>query len=411
MKKHILSNSVISHGLGIALIFCYLVVLSGGEFSTLPEAVKYSIFSVLITYAAAASTLPQISKYLLVERKYYILPVLLTMFAILAGVIALTRLEYSRTIIVHGFTISFAWLYTSSLMRKNYKKLKLSAIDNFDLAIFKNHKNIEVIPLPLDRNIASIQSGLIVNLHKKLSAEDSKFVADCSINNIPVFHSESIREMIEGKVQTCHLSENAIGTLNPNPIYFNLKRIWESLLIIASAPITIPIMALTVLLIKIESPGPALFTQERVGQKGKSFKIYKFRSMTVKQPHDTDKFATEEQARITKIGKFIRKVRIDELPQFFNVLKGEMSLIGPRPEQESFVNKFEQDIPFYGYRHMVKPGITGWAQTVQGYADDTDSTREKLAHDLYYIKHLSFWLDMNIVLKTIRTMLTGFGAQ
>lgn len=217
--------------------------------------------------------------------------------------------------------------------------------------------------------------------------------------------------MIEGKVQTSHLSENGIGTLSPNPIYFNLKRIWESLLIIATFPITLPIMVITALLIKIENPGPAMFIQERVGQSGKTFQIFKFRSMTIKRVGDEDKFATQEQARITRVGKIIRKIRIDELPQFFNVLKGEMSLIGPRPEQESFVKQFETEIPFYGYRHMVKPGITGWAQTVQGYADDTDSTREKLAHDLYYIKHLSFWLDMNIVLKTIRTMLTGFGAK
>ncbi|MCG9597833.1 sugar transferase [Vibrio sp. Isolate25] len=411
MKKQILSNSVLCHGLGIALIFCYLLVLSGGKLSTLPETVKYSILSVLIAYTATASTLPQISKYMLVERKYYILPVLLTMFAILAGTIALTRLEYSRSILIHGFCISFAWLYIVSLMTKNYKKLKLSALENFDLAIFENHKNIDIIPLGQKRDITSIQSGLVVDLHKELSPEDSKFVADCSINNISVFHSESIREMIEGKVQTSHLSENAIGTLSPNPIYFNLKRVWESVLIIASFPITLPIMAITVILIKIENPGPAMFVQERVGQAGKTFRIYKFRSMTIKSSNTVDKFATEEQSRITKVGRVIRKVRIDELPQFFNVLKGEMSLIGPRPEQESFVKRFETEIPFYGYRHMVKPGITGWAQTVQGYADDTDSTREKLAHDLYYIKHLSFWLDMNIVIKTVKTMLTGFGAK
>ncbi len=133
--------------------------------------------------------------------------------------------------------------------------------------------------------------------------------------------------------------------------------------------------------------------------------------MSTRPKNAESKFATEEQARVTRIGKVIRKIRIDELPQFFNVLKGEMSLIGPRPEQESFVKKFEEEIPFYGYRHMVKPGITGWAQTVQGYADDTETTTQKLAYDLYYIKHLSFWLDMNIVIKTIRTMLTGFGAK
>ena len=115
--------------------------------------------------------------------------------------------------------------------------------------------------------------------------------------------------------------------------------------------------------------------------------------------------------RVTRVGKFIRKTRIDELPQFINVLKGDMSLIGPRPEQRAFVDQFEIDIPFYTYRHVVRPGITGWAQVTQGYAASEDETRIKLEHDFYYIKNFSLWLDILIVFKTIRTMLTGFGAR
>ncbi|MFW3379837.1 sugar transferase, partial [Glaesserella parasuis] len=120
--------------------------------------------------------------------------------------------------------------------------------------------------------------------------------------------------------------------------------------------------------------------------------------------------ATTNDMRITKVGKFIRKTRIDELPQFFNVLKGDMSLIGPRPEQKVFVDKFIKEIPFYNYRHIVKPGISGWAQVIQGYADVND-TKIKLQYDLYYIKNFSIWLDILIVFKTIKTMLTGFGAR
>ena len=326
--------------------------------------------------------------------------------------ILLFRIEYSREILIYAFSIHLFWMYFSAVYRKENAKLNLSAINNFDVNnLDSRHARIHLSLLREPLSMSEIKDGLVVDLHNKLTPEQEKFVADCSINNIPVFHSESIREMIEGKVKTSHLSENAIGSLVPNPVYHNVKRAWESALIILSFPITLPIMAITALLIKLENPGPAMFIQERVGQGGKTFRIYKFRSMTVKKAGAEDKFATEEQARVTKVGKFIRKVRIDELPQFFNVLKGEMSLIGPRPEQESFVKQFEKEIPFYGYRHMVKPGITGWAQTVQGYADDTDSTREKLAHDLYYIKHLSFWLDMNIVLKTLKTMMTGFGAK
>lgn len=333
------------------------------------------------------------------------------MYSVIIATIVMLRIDYSRPYLIHGFLISFIWFYTTAYIRKNAKKLCLYAIPNFDIEHLRKHKNITLSIVDSSCQLNNIKHGLVVDLHHNLTPEQEKFIADCSINNIRVFHSESIREMVEGKVQTHHLSENSIGSLQPNPIYFHVKRVWESILIITSFPVTLPIMAITAILIKLENSGPAIFIQERVGQGGKVFRIYKFRSMTIRPKNAKSKFATEEQARVTRIGKVIRKVRIDELPQFFNVLKGEMALIGPRPEQEDFVKQFEKEIPFYGYRHMVKPGITGWAQTVQGYADDVDSTREKLAHDLYYIKHLSVWLDINIVFKTIRTMVTGFGAK
>ncbi|KJG02758.1 UDP-glucose lipid carrier transferase [Photobacterium angustum] len=327
------------------------------------------------------------------------------------SLVFLTRVDYSRSALIYGGLFSFLWFYVTSLLRQESMRLVLFAIPNFDIKSLNQKGRVRVIELKQPYNITDVKGGLVVDLHRNLTPESEKFIADCSLANISVFHAKSIKEMLEGKVQTEHLSENAIGTLLPNPLYMTFKRFWESLIIIVSFPITLPIMAITAILIKLENPGPAMFIQERVGQGGKVFRIYKFRSMTVKAPDAEDKFATQEQARVTKVGKIIRKVRIDELPQFFNVLKGDMSLIGPRPEQDSFVKQFEQEIPFYGYRHMVKPGITGWAQVVQGYADDTESTTEKLAFDLYYIKNLSFWLDVNIVFKTIRTMLTGFGAK
>ena len=122
-------------------------------------------------------------------------------------------------------------------------------------------------------------------------------------------------------------------------------------------------------------------------------------------------FAQSRDMRVTRIGKFIRKTRIDELPQFFNILKGDMALIGPRPEQKAFVEQFEKNIPFYNYRHIVKPGITGWAQVTHGYAATEDETQVKVEHDFFYIKHFSFSLDVLIFFKTIHTMLTGFGAR
>tara|TARA_Y100000588_G_C14266322_1_gene930061 strand:- start:1709 stop:2878 length:1170 start_codon:yes stop_codon:yes gene_type:complete len=386
-----------------------VALLSNFPIST--NSVKNSLLLVGGSYLATAFTLPLIARYQLVDRKYYILPVIFSVYLVALFLVLILRFDYSLSLIFIGAFFSFFWLFFTAFARANQKRLTLHLIDNFSFTEFVGHKNLDITILnePYDQTV--IKHGLVVDLHENITPYQEKFIADCSLNNIPVFHAESIKEMVNGKVQVRHLSENSIGTLQPNPVYQIFKRIWESLIIILSMPITLTIMVVTAILIRLESAGPVFFTQERVGQSGRVFKIYKFRSMTVDKSCDKDKFATDEQARITKVGKFIRKVRIDELPQFFNVLKGDMSLIGPRPEQESFVKLFEQEIPFYGYRHMVKPGITGWAQTVHGYADDTDSTKEKLAYDLYYIKHLSFWLDVNIVFKTLKTMLTGFGAK
>ncbi len=161
----------------------------------------------------------------------------------------------------------------------------------------------------------------------------------------------------------------------------------------------------------LESRGGVFFLQERVGQGGVPFTMYKFRSMCQDSEKDGSQFAQANDMRVTRVGKFIRKTRIDELPQFYNVLKGEMSLIGPRPEQKKFVDEFNKQIPFYNYRHIVKPGISGWAQVVHGYAANAEDTRIKLEHDFYYIKNFSFSMDLLILFKTIQTMLTGFGAR
>ena len=133
--------------------------------------------------------------------------------------------------------------------------------------------------------------------------------------------------------------------------------------------------------------------------------------MIINSEKDGAKLAQVGDTRITRVGRFIRKTRLDELPQFWNILKGDMSLIGPRPEQKVFVEQFNKRIPFYNYRHIVKPGLSGWAQVTQGYAGNEDETQIKLEHDFYYIKHFSFSLDILIIFKTIKTILTGFGAR
>ncbi|MED4299088.1 exopolysaccharide biosynthesis polyprenyl glycosylphosphotransferase [Geobacillus stearothermophilus] len=190
--------------------------------------------------------------------------------------------------------------------------------------------------------------------------------------------------------------------------YPYIKRFLDILLSLLALPIAIPIILIFAVIIKLETPGPAFFLQERVGLHGKYFKVIKLRSMGVNAEKNGAQWATKNDPRVTKVGAFIRKTRIDELPQLFNVLKGDMSLIGPRPERPMFTAQFNEEIPGFIDRLQVKPGITGWAQVNGGY-DITP--REKLELDRYYINNMSFWLDLKIILKTIKVCLTGDGAR
>ena len=198
---------------------------------------------------------------------------------------------------------------------------------------------------------------------------------------------------------------------NFNSSYALIKRQFDLALILLFSPLFIPLMLVTAVLIKIESEGPIFFWQKRVGLYGKTFNMVKFRSMSTDSEANGSQFAKDGDLRVTRLGRFTRKMRIDELPQLWNIVRGEMSLIGPRPEQELFVNNFIKTIPEYSNRHAVRPGITGLAQVEQGYVDDSEGTRIKLKYDLSYINNLSFSMDMRIIGKTIFTMATGFGAR
>lgn len=190
-----------------------------------------------------------------------------------------------------------------------------------------------------------------------------------------------------------------------------MKRVFDIIASIALLLLTFPIILLFALLVKLDSKGPAFFKQQRIGLFGQPFYLIKLRSMRVDAEKDGAKWAAENDDRITRVGRFIRKVRIDELPQTWSVLKGEMSFVGPRPEVPKFVNDLQEEIRFYGERHMVKPGITGWAQINYPYGASTEDSRKKLEYDLYYAKNYTPFLDFVILLQTVRVVLWPEGAR
>ncbi|TCP65938.1 sugar transferase [Baia soyae] len=191
-------------------------------------------------------------------------------------------------------------------------------------------------------------------------------------------------------------------------IYSIVKRAFEVLFSLALLIFTLPVLVLSAIAIKMESPGSVFYKQERVGLQGKKFWIYKLRSMRTDAEKNGPQWAAKNDPRVTQVGKFIRKTRIDELPQIINVLNGDMSLIGPRPERDCFTEQFEQEIPGFKKRLLVKPGLTGWAQVTGGYEV---TPREKWEQDMYYIQNQSVALDLRILLRTVWVVLSGSGAR
>ncbi len=185
-----------------------------------------------------------------------------------------------------------------------------------------------------------------------------------------------------------------------DPFNKAVKRLFDLIFSILAIILTSPVMLVTALAVKFTSPGPVMFRQERVGLHNKPFMMYKFRSMIVqKKETESKEWTTKDDPRVTKVGRFIRKYSIDELPQFFNVLKGDMSVVGPRPERPQFVEKFKEEIPRYMVKHQVRPGLTGWAQ-INGYRGDT-SIKRRVEHDIYYIENWNLWFDVKIILLTV----------
>ena len=221
-------------------------------------------------------------------------------------------------------------------------------------------------------------------------------------------------ETYENKLPISHLSpkwflENTGFEIYHNNFNLKAKRLLDLLFALLIGIFAAPIIVLAAIIVKLESKGPVFFIQERIGEGNKKFNIVKFRSMTTDAEKDGPQWASKNDNRVTKFGKIMRATRIDELPQLWNVLRGEMSFVGPRPEREYFIQQLEKEIPYYNLRHTVKPGLTGWAQVMYPYGASVEDAYRKLQYDLYYIKHHSIPFDVKVLLKTVTIVIFGKG--
>lgn len=255
---------------------------------------------------------------------------------------------------------------------------------------------------------------IVVSLAERRGVLPVRDILRCKLSGVEVIDALNFYEQLTGKL----LVEN----INPSWFIFSegfcvtrfkraYKRVLDVVFSIIGLSIALPIMPFIALAVKFDSRGPVFFRQIRVGQGEREFMLYKFRTMAQDAEKNGAVWAQKNDPRVTRVGAFLRKSRLDEIPQLFNVLKGDMSFVGPRPERPEFIKMLEEKIPYYSKRHFVKPGVTGWAQVKYPYGASVEDAMEKLRYDLYYIKNLSFLMDILIVMETIKVVLFGRGAR
>jgi exopolysaccharide biosynthesis polyprenyl glycosylphosphotransferase len=289
-----------------------------------------------------------------------------------------------------------------------------------------NERAGERIAGPTSPLILGDCAGKLTNLHHRYSgiilAEDLRNLSTDLIERLVRTQFQRARVYTLESFYELHWRHVPVQSIDPvwplqmgfqlarNSPYHYLKRLFDVALSSALFCLSAPFLVVIALLIWVSDGSPVIFRQERIGREGQGFTIFKFRTMNVRKTEDQgDIYTRKDDARITRLGRWLRKLRLDEVPQLWNVLRGDMSLIGPRAEWSKCAERYEKNIPFYHFRHLVKPGITGWAQVNYPYGESDEDAIEKLKYDLYYIRHYSLKLDAMIVLKTVHTMLFGKG--
>ncbi|MEZ5695784.1 MAG: exopolysaccharide biosynthesis polyprenyl glycosylphosphotransferase [Sphingomonadaceae bacterium] len=343
------------------------------------------------------------------------LPGLVLCYSLAIGAVLLLRLDYSRVILFSGFIACLAGqLLLLARMRSGsagrFWLVPLGRADRLRRIANAGWTTLDAPRVPA----AAAGQGIAADLHSDLPDAWERMLAEAVLRGIPVYHFKQLEEALTGRVDIEHMAENTLGSLTPDRFHYKFKRAADLTLALILLPVLLPLFALVALAIKLDSSGPVIFRQERMGERGKPFRVIKFRTMTDTQDRSDARASAITQSgdqRITRIGGFLRRTRIDELPQIFNVLAGQMSWIGPRPEALALSQWYDASLPFYAYRHIVKPGITGWAQVNQGHVAELPEVHDKLRYDFFYIKNFSAWLDLLILARTLRVVASGFGAK
>jgi lipopolysaccharide/colanic/teichoic acid biosynthesis glycosyltransferase len=404
--------------LGVA--FCVAVLVPWGIHIAIwggqvyPPGITNSLLGTMIALFAGYYGFRRFANFPGSKLSLSILPSFVSTYGGVLAVFFFSRLEYNRLQFGTSFFICIFWFFIVYFVLQRRRRLRIGVVPAGQVERLFAIAGVDWVQLSEVPEKAPY-SAIVADLRADMPPRWERFLADCAIQGVQVMHIRQVEESLTGKVAIEHLSENTLGTLLPNVIYSSVKRAADFVLSLVALPIVACIILVAAVAIRIDSPGPVFFKQQRMGFRGKPFMMYKLRTMWAQDPcgQDSRVSAITEggDARITRVGNLLRRYRIDELPQIANILRGEMSWIGPRPEAVPLSMWYEEELPFYRYRHIVRPGLSGWAQVRQGHVAGVEDVLAKLHYDFYYIKHFSFWLDLLIVAGTVRTVVTGFGAR
>lgn len=320
-----------------------------------------------------------------IRRSYVILPSALTGHGIVVAWFLLTRFPYDRVALAAGFVLHVIWLYMLYMQAERRLRTRIAVVPFGKIERLLSISAVDWAML--ERPHLADATGceaIVADFSADLPDEWEAFLADAALAGRIVYQHKQLAESLTGRVELEQLSENSFGSLVPARGYFHLKGLVDFLFALALLPLALPLMAAIAVAIRLDSKGPALFREKRVGHAGHNITVYKFRTMHVLDTVEDERSAAmtkDGDGRVTRLGRVLRQLRLDELPQMFNILKWEMSWIGPRPEAEVLSVWYTSELPFYRYRHVVKPGISGWAQVNQGHVAEVGEVHRKLQYD------------------------------
>ena len=385
-----------------------------------------SVWPLLAFFAASAMTSSTISAQMWAgsaPRPSYGrgLGIVLTAVAATSLLVVLTRVYWSRQFLV---LTSVLWAFGAiahRALRRRRPWTERMVVATREKELLENLRDsphadvVSVLDPGHEGEIEPLQTDvtLVLDLRAVLSNRMAQFAASSTLAGNTVRAFTNVYEEHTGRLPVVHLAEGweMRAPASRTAPYQAVKRLIDVTSVLVTLPLTLAIGIVTALVVRLTSAGPVIFKQQRAGRHGVPFTLYKFRTMRADAESEGPSFARLNDSRLTSVGNFLRRSRLDELPQLWNVLKGDLSIVGPRPEQVPFVEQFEEEIPFYSQRHLIRPGVTGWAQVRFGYADDEADTMEKLTYDLYYVKNMSPWLDLHVLGESLWTVLSGNGAR